>query len=101
LNFESTVGGKPVGWRHIVERFDPGPTRVGWVVIYNRGWSWRTRIVPTSFTYTPPNGGAYRYRATVTNPVGYPEPTRYSSFNGGNSIAPGFCRPACGTGPEE
>jgi hypothetical protein len=68
FTFESTGG-----WRYILERYPrpcpgPDPSAQCWEEIYNRGWSWKKRKVPTSFTWDQP--GCYRYRVKAKNPVG-------------------------------
>jgi hypothetical protein len=81
FNFESKVGNSLVGWRYQVERFVGAP--VDWSRIYNRGWVWANREIPTTFTFT--TTGTRKYRARACSPVGC---SAYASFNGGNPIAP-------------
>lgn len=80
FNFPARVTNSNVGWRYRLER----NTSTGWRVIYDRGWSWVSRTVPTTHTYTPP-AGCYRYRVRTSNPVGV---SAYASYNGGACIGP-------------
>jgi hypothetical protein len=81
FNFESKVGDSRVGWRYQIERFVGAP--VNWSRIYNKGWVWANREIPTTFTFA--TTGTRKYRARACNPVGC---SAYASFNGGNPIAP-------------
>jgi hypothetical protein len=88
LNFPSEVTDgsghiSKVGWRYIVDKYDP--SRGLWLTVYDKGWDWSSRSVPTSFTYNP-SGNCYRYRAKANNPAGT---TQWASFNNDHVICPG------------
>jgi hypothetical protein len=88
LNFPSQVSDgnghtSHVGWKYTVEEYLNRPVP-GWYVIYNKGWVWSSRSVPTSFTNWTSLCLTYRVRAM--NPVGV---SKYASFNGGGLICPG------------
>lgn len=72
-----------VGWRYVVDKYDPN--RGLWFTVYDKGWEWSSRSVPTSTTYNP-SGNCYRYRAKAANPVG---PSQWASFNNDQPICPG------------
>jgi hypothetical protein len=88
LNFPAQVNDgnghtSNVGWRYTVDKYDP--SRGLWLTVYDDGWEWSSRSVPTSTTYDP-NGNCYRYRARASNPAGT---SQWASFNNDHPICPG------------
>lgn len=84
FTFRSIVGDSPVGWRYVLERHRClGGGECFWGAIYNRGWSWKSRSVPTSFKYE--TGDCGRFRVKASNPVGA---SKYASYNNEQFICP-------------
>jgi hypothetical protein len=74
-----------VGWHYTVDAYiyHTG-TGYSWTTIYDAGWKWGSRNVPTSYTYSA--SGCWKYRANASNPVGT---SAYATFNGGSAICTG------------
>ena len=66
-----------VAWKYTLEVYLSQPA-AGWYRIYDKGWDWQSRSIPTSYTHNV--GGCFPYRVSATSPVGT---SRYASFNGG------------------
>lgn len=85
FTFSSTVGTSPVqvAWRYNLVRYGDG-SYVS-LCCSTKATQSADDPVRTSFSYTPPNRGCYKYKVRASNPNGY---SQFVDFNGGAQICP-------------
>lgn len=81
IKFEFSATG---GYKYNLQKYERIEGTWQWATIHVSKWSWKSRNIPKSFTYSTSTCRSYRVKAT--NPVGS---SPFADYASGNTICPG------------